>query len=115
MADKLAYNEPLMNVSVSRQWLGRGATAVAGYQSVGSIRKYQGGWQTPVGYPPYVPKKQAEYTHHLLVMPKNEAYDQVGQLQLGTPGVGKYTAEREQKGEIFWEQYPERYIGGTNT
>ena len=39
-------------------------------------------------------------------MPKNEAYDQVGQLQLGTPGVGKYTAEREQKAEIFQAQHP---------
>ena len=43
MADKLACNEPLMNVSAPRQWLGRVATAAAGYQSVGPIRKYQGG------------------------------------------------------------------------
>ena len=44
MSEKLACNEPLMNVSVPRQWLGRGVTAAAGYQSVGPIRKYQGGW-----------------------------------------------------------------------
>ena len=30
MADKLACNKPLMNVSVPRQWLERGATAAAG-------------------------------------------------------------------------------------
>ena len=30
MAEKLAYNEPLMNVSVPRQWLERGAKAAAG-------------------------------------------------------------------------------------
>ena len=39
MADKFACNEPLMNVSVPRQWLGRGATAAAGYQSVGAYQK----------------------------------------------------------------------------
>ena len=43
MDEKLACNEPLMNVSVPRQWLGRGATAAAGYQSVVPIRKYQCG------------------------------------------------------------------------
>ena len=115
MDEKLACNEPLMNVSVPRQWLGRAATAAARYHSVGPISKYQGGWQPPSRYPPYVPKKQAEYVHHLVVMPKNEANGQVGQLNPGTPGVGQYTAEREQKAEIFWEQYPERYTGGTNT
>ena len=115
MADKLACNKPFMNVSVPRQWLGRGATAEEGYQSVGPISKYQGGWQTPAGYLPYVPKKQAEYAHHLVAMPKNEAHGQVGQLQKGTPGVGQYTEEREQKEEIFWAQYPELYTGGTNT
>ena len=61
-----------------------------------------------------MPKKQAEYAHHLVFMPKNEAHVQVGQLQPGTPGVGQYTAEREQKAEIFWAQYLERYTGGTN-
>ena len=39
MADKMACNEPLMNVSVPRQWLGIGATAASGYQSVGPISK----------------------------------------------------------------------------
>ena len=57
MDEKLTCNEPLMNVSVPRQWLGRGETAAAGYKSVGSIKKYQGGWQPPAEYPPYVPKK----------------------------------------------------------
>ena len=47
MDDKLACNKPLMNVSVPRKWIGRGSTEAAGYQSVGSIRKYQGGWQQP--------------------------------------------------------------------
>ena len=104
MADKLAFNEPLMNMSVPRQWIGRGATAAAGYQSVGPISKYQSGWQPLAGYPPYVPKKQAEYSHHLVVMPKNEAYGQVGELQSGTPGLGQHMAECEQKAEIFREQ-----------
>ena len=40
--EKLACNKPLMNVSVPRQWLGRGETAAEGYQSVGPISKYQG-------------------------------------------------------------------------
>ena len=71
MAEKLACNEPLMNVSVPRQWLERGAISSEGYQSVGPIRKYQGGWKPPAGYSPYVPKEQAEYGHHLFVMPKN--------------------------------------------
>ena len=100
-----------MNVSVPRQWLGREAKVAAGYKSVGSIRKYQGGCQPPAGYPQYVIKKQAEYGHHLVVMPNNEAHGQVGQLQPGTPGVGQYTVEREQKSEIFRAQYPERYTG----
>ena len=43
MAEKLACNEPLMNVSVPIKWLGRRATAAAGYQSVGPISKYHGG------------------------------------------------------------------------
>ena len=68
-----------------------------------------------MGYLPYVPKKKAEYGHHLVVMPKNEAHGQVLQLQPGTPGVGKHMAEREQKAEIFWAQYLERYTGGTKT
>ena len=42
MAEKLACNDPLMNVPVPRQWLGRGATLEAGYNSVGPIRKHQG-------------------------------------------------------------------------
>ena len=48
-------------------------------------------------------------------MPTNELHGQVGQLQPGTPGVGKHMAEREQKAEIFRTQYPERYTGGANT
>ena len=44
MAEKLACNEPLMNVSVPRQCIGRGAISEAGYQSVVPIRNYQGGW-----------------------------------------------------------------------
>ena len=91
MADKLTCNEPLINVSLPRQWLGRGATAAAGYQSVGPIIKYQGGWQPPAGYPPYVTKKQSKYGNHLVVMPKNETHGQVGQIQPGTPDVGQYT------------------------
>ena len=63
-------------------------------------------------HPPYVTKKQAEYGHHLVFMPKIEAHGQVGQLKPGTPGVGQYTAEHEQKAEIFRAQYPERYTGG---
>ena len=54
--EKLLCNNPLMNVSVLKQWLGRVAAVAAGYQSLGTIRNYQGGWQPPAGYPPYVPK-----------------------------------------------------------
>ena len=115
MAEKLACNEPLMNVSVPRQLLGRGATAASGYQSVRHISKYQGGWKPPAGNPPYVPQKQSEYGHHLVVMPNNEAHVQVRQLQPWTSGLGKHMAEREQKAEISWSQYPERYTGGKNT
>ena len=32
MFEKLAWNEPLMNVSLPTQWLGRGATEASGYQ-----------------------------------------------------------------------------------
>ena len=32
MAEKLAFNKPLMNVSVPRKWLIRGGTAAVGYQ-----------------------------------------------------------------------------------
>ena len=39
---KMVCNEQLMNVSVP-QWLEKRATAEAGYQSVGKIKKYQGG------------------------------------------------------------------------
>ena len=115
MAYKLACNKTLMNVSVPRQWIGRGVKVAAGYQSVGPIRKYQGGWQLPAGYPPYVPKKETKYVHNLVFMPKNEAHGQVGQIHPGTPGAGKHMAEREQKAEIFRAHYPERYTGGTNT
>ena len=56
---------------------------------------------------------QAEYSNHLVVMPKNEIHGQVGHLQPGTTGVGKHMAEHEQKAEIFQAQYLERYTGGT--
>ena len=91
-----------MNVSVPRQWLGRGVTAASGCQLVGLISKYQCGWQPPAGYPPYVSKKQAKYGHHPFVMPKNEIHVRVGQIQPGAPGVGQHIAEREQKVEMFW-------------
>ena len=39
MAENLACNEPLMNISVPRKCLGRGAIEAAGYQSLGPIRK----------------------------------------------------------------------------
>ena len=68
-----------------------------------------------MGYPPYVPKKKAEYAHHLVDTPKNEAHRQVGQLKPGTPGVGKYTVEREKKAELFRSQYLEHYTEGENT
>ena len=115
MIEKLACNEPLMNVSVPRQWIGRGATSAADYQSVGTIRKYQGGWQPLAGYLPYVPKNQAEYGHHLVVMPKNEVHGQLGNLHPGKPCVGQHMAEREQKAGIFQAHYPELYTGGVNT
>ena len=60
MAEKLACNKPLMNLSVARKWLGRGATAAAGYHSVGPIIKYRGGWQPPAEYPLYIPKKSSQ-------------------------------------------------------
>ena len=115
MAEKLACNKPLVNVSVLIKWLGRGATASAGYQSVVTISKYQGGWQPPAGYPTYVPQKRAKYGHHLFVVPKNEVHGQVGQIKPGAPGVGQHMVKREQKSEIFRAQYPERYTGETNT
>ena len=59
-------------------------------------------------------QKKAEYAHHLVVMPKNEAHGQVRQLQPWTQGVGQYTAKREQKAEIFRSQYQECYTGRTN-
>ena len=111
----LACNEPLMNVLVPRQWLGRLETAAACYQSVGTISKYQGGWQPPAGYHPYVPKNQAKYGHHLFGMPKNELHVQVGKLQPGAPGVGQHMFDREKKAEVFRAQYPERYTGEANT
>ena len=105
MDDKLVCNETLMNLSVPRQWLGRGATAAAGYQSVGPISKYQGGWQPPAGYPPYGPKNKSEYVHHLVVMTKNEVNVQVGQLQPVAPVVGQRMADRELKTELFWGKH----------
>ena len=83
-----------MNVSVPRQWLGRGVIATSGYKSVGNISKYQGGWQPLAGYPPYMTKKQAEYGHHLVIMPKNELHGLVGQIQPGAQGLGKHMSER---------------------
>ena len=103
-----------MNVSVPRQCLGIGETVAVEYLSVGPISKYQGGWQPPAGYPPYVPKHQAKCDHHLFFMPKNEVHGRVGQLQLWAPGVGQQMAEHEQKAEIFQAKYPERYIGEAN-
>ena len=82
---------------------------------MGPIRKYQGGWQPPAGYLPYVLKNQAEYGHHLVVMPNNELHGQVGQLQPEVPDLGQHMTEREEKAEIFWAQYPERYAEGANT
>ena len=93
-----------MNMSVQIQCLGRVATEEAGYQSVVPISKYQGGWKCPAGYPPYMPKNQAKYGHHMFVMTKNEVNVQVGKLQPGAPGVGQHMAEREQKAEIFQAQ-----------
>ena len=48
-------------------------------------------------------------------MPNNEVHGRVGKLHPGTPVVGQHMAEREQKEEIFWAQYPERYTGEANT
>ena len=86
----------------------------AGHNSVVPISKYQGGWQPPAVYPPYVTNKQATYSHYLVVMPKNEVHGHLGQLHPGTLGVEKHMAEREQKSEIFQSQYPERYAGEAN-
>ena len=115
MSEKQACNKPLMNVSVPRQWLGRGATAEAGYQPVVPIIKYQVRWKPPARYPPCVLIKQAGYSHHLVAMQKNEVHGQLGQIQPGTPGVGQHMSEHEQKAEIFRAQYPESYTGGTKT
>ena len=90
MAEKLKFNEPLMNLSVPKQCLGRESTTAVGYQSLVSIRKHQGGWQITEGYPPYVLKIQANYVHHRFFMPLNEVHRQVGQLQQGAPGVGQH-------------------------
>ena len=86
-----------MNAPIPRQWLERGTKASAGYQSVGTVRKYQGGWQPPAKYPPYVSKNQSEYGHYLVVIPNNEVHGKTGQLQRGAPGVGQYMADREKK------------------
>ena len=115
MAEKLACNKSLMNVSVPRQCLGRGATATEGYQSVGPISKYKGEWQPTARYLLYQPKKKSEYGHHLVFMSKNGVHGQVGQLQPGTPGAGQHMEEREQKSENFRAQYPERYTRDSNT
>ena len=64
MDAKQACNEKLINVSVPRQWLGRGATAGVGYQLVGLISKYQGEWKPPAGYTLYVTKNKSKYGHH---------------------------------------------------
>ena len=112
MAEKLTCNEPLTNVSVLRQWLGRGATAAARYQSLRPIRKYQGGWQPTEGYPPYAPKKQVKYGHHLFFMPNNEVHGRVGQLQPEAPGVGQHMVEREKSGIILGTVPRTLYRGG---
>ena len=77
--------------------------------------KVDGNLLRDAGYPPYVPKKQSEYGHHLFFMPKNEVHGRVGQLQPGVPGVGQHMDKSEQKAEIFWAQYPEIYTGEANT
>ena len=82
---------------------------------MGFIRKYQGGWQPPAGYLPYVPKKKAKYGRHPFFMPKNELHGQVGQLQSGAPGIGQHMAKCEKNKEIFWAQYQEHYTGEENT
>ena len=74
MAEKLACNNPLMNVSVPRQGFGSGATAATGQQSVVYISKNQGEWQPPAGYTPHVPQKKSEYGHHPFVMSENEVH-----------------------------------------
>ena len=48
-------------------------------------------------------------------MSKNEVNGQVGQIQPEVPGLGQRMTEREQKAEIFWAQYPERYAERENT
>ena len=101
-----------MNVSVSRQCIGRGETEAAGYKSVGPIRKYQGEWQPPAGYHPYVPKNKSEYGHHLFVMPKNEVHGRVGQINPGSPGVGQHMAEHEKSGKVSGTLTIPLYRGG---
>ena len=87
IAEKLACKYPLIDVSVAIQWLGRGATEASGYQSVGPVIKYQGGWQPSSGYLPYMPKNQSKYGRHLFGMPKNEVHGRVWQIQKEAPGV----------------------------
>ena len=82
---------------------------------MGPISNYQGGWQPPAGYMPYVPKNQAEYSHHLSFMTNNEVHGQVVQLQSGAPGIGQHMAKCEKNAEIFWAQYQEHYTGEENT
>ena len=77
-----------MVVTVPRQWLVRGATAAVGYQSVVPISKYQGGWQPPAVYPPYVPKKQAYYGHHMFVIPRMRYMDKQGNYSQGNQAEG---------------------------
>ena len=48
-------------------------------------------------------------------MPKNAVHGRVGQLQPGASGVGEHMAKCEQKPEIFWAHYPERYTREANT
>ena len=74
MAEKLAFNEPLINMSASRQWIRRVSTAVAGYQSVVPISKYKGGWKLSARYLPYMPQKKVKYGHQPFVMPNNEVH-----------------------------------------
>ena len=62
-----------------------------------------------------MPKKQAEYGHHLVVKSKNEVHGQVGEIQPGTPVIGQHMAERKQKAKLFRAQYPDRYTGVGHT
>ena len=54
-----------------------------------------------MGYTPYVPQKQADNGHHLVVIPENDVHGQVGQIQPGAPGVGQNMGERKKRRKSF--------------